>query len=109
MLADMIRMMKEAPVQVDRKIQQTLLDMWKRFMRVTEQLDIYIPKSHLMYHLIIRLYLMGNPMSYTTFLDESLNKTLKKVCRLCHQMTFDTMCVIKMHQVLQRTGRARLR
>ena len=55
-----------------------------------------------MFHLILRACFLGNPWAYHTFWDESLNKQLKQVCRLCHQANFDAVAIIKGTEVLKR-------
>ena len=77
-------------------------------MLLVAPLDIYTPKAHLMYRLILRCVQQGNPWSYHTFYVEGLNKLLKKTFRLCHQGTFEYMAMAKLSELLCRTGRQRL-
>ena len=37
-------------------------------------------------------------MVYQSFFDESLNKTFKKVLRLCHQCRFEAMALLKLNE-----------
>jgi hypothetical protein len=84
-----------------------LLDKWKRHLSLIRDLGVFTPKHHLMLHMILRAPFFGNPWSHHTFLDESLNKQLKAVCRLCHQLTFDSTVLIKMcHTMLRHAKRA---
>jgi hypothetical protein len=62
---------------------------------------------HIMFHLILRACFLGNPWAYHTFWDESLNKQLKQVCRLCHQANFDAVAIIKGTEVLKRVASKR--
>eukprot|EP00969_Alexandrium_andersonii_P062143 2738688-Alexandrium_andersonii.AAC.1 len=55
---------------------------------------------HLMYHMVLRMGLQGNPMGYSTFSDEGMNKVLKQVLKNCHQSTFEPMCLAKMAKIL---------
>lgn len=71
-------------------------------MKLVEEFDFAIPKTHLMIHANNRASQQGNPWRYTTFLDESLNKELKRVLRLCHQSNFETMAMVKLVAVLDR-------
>ena len=64
---------------------QSLLDTWKRIMKLSGLLLVGVPKTHLMLHCILRSRYLGNPVWYQCFVDESLNSTLKQVLRLCHQ------------------------
>lgn len=95
---------------VSTAVAQELLDCWKQVLRVGAQLDILTPKAHLMVHMILRAPALGSPLSYHTFYDESLNKQLKRVVRLVHQSTFETLGMLKLKEVLARESvRARRR
>ena len=69
--------------------------MWCRRLVLAKALGLLLPKDHLMVHLTHRAVALGNPWRYTTFLDESLNKELKRVLRLCHQATFESTAFVK--------------
>ncbi len=75
-----------------------ICDAWTRHCRLIKEIDpdLFVPKHHLMLHCNDRIVLQGNPWSYTTFLDESMNKELKRVLRLCHQATFETTAMVKL-------------
>ena len=89
---------------------QKLLDGWKHWMRVAEELRASTPKAHLMYHLIMRSVRQGNPILYQAFADESLNRTLRDALRLCHQRAFEQLGMLKMAEKLKRPSvRMRLR
>ena len=79
---------------------------WCRFIELTKSFDFETPKTHLMVHLNDRAKLHGNPWLYTTFLDESLNRELKKVLRLCHQRNFETMGLLKIVTVLENRAKS---
>ena len=79
-------------------------------MRLMGSLDIEDwskPKHHLMFHINHRSPYFGNPWFYTTFLDEGLNKNLKKMLRNCHQMTFETLALCRAPEMLGRWRRKR--
>ncbi len=101
--------LKSCKIDVPPTLQQRLLDQWKRFVRLTADYDLNIPKTHLVFHLILRMGYQGNPWFYHTFVDESLNKTLKKVLRWCQQSTFEAMCLAKASELLRRMGAKRQR
>ena len=73
-------------------------------MKIAAPLGIHVPKTHLMAHLILRTPNLGNPTLYQTFLDESLNKTLKQALRLCHQRRFEHLALLKLNEALRRTA-----
>ena len=62
---------------------------------LAKALGLALPEDHLMVHPTHRAVALGNPWRYTTFLDESLNKELKRVLRLCHQATFESTAFVK--------------
>jgi hypothetical protein len=55
-----------------------------------------------MVHVNDRAAFHGNPWTYTTFLDGSLNKELKTCLRFCHQSNFEHMAFMTMQAVLAR-------
>lgn len=67
------------------------------------------PKHHLMFHIACRSVGSWGPWLGATFLDESLNKTLKKVLRNVHQATFESSAFCKMRAVLETWARKRKR
>ena len=75
-LAHFMDTLKEAPAVITPTMCTKLLDIWKRFMILIEPLEIYTPKAHLMYHLILRSVRQGNPVLYQTFTDEGLNSSV---------------------------------
>ena len=77
-------------------------------MVLIEPFGIYTPKHHLMTHVNARARYQGNPWSYHTFIDESLNKGLKKCLRLCHQATFERMAFARVTTVVTRGSKRRL-
>ena len=49
----------------------------------------YIPKSNLCVILTLRIAQCGNPRSYSTFMDESLNLVIAAVASAAHQATWE--------------------
>ena len=47
-----------------------------------------LPKNHLMYHCIQRAQEKGNPRVYSTYIHESYNGAIAKVCRSVHRRTW---------------------
>ena len=77
-------------------------DSMKRHLRFIQDLVALTPKHHLWVHLTIIARLLGNPLTYHTFLDESLNKVLKKTCTGAHQMRFEKSVLNRMREYLSR-------
>ena len=89
--------------QSEGHIDQEMLDQFKMHVAIFRKLGgSEIPKHHLMLHMLIMIKWHGNPLAYSTWLDESLNKDLKKTLRNCHQHCFEPTAFAKMNDVLER-------
>lgn len=83
------------------------MDQWKKHMRLINELVDHVPKHHLMSHIVARSASLGNPWFHTTFLDESLNKELKRSLRFAHQLNFESTAFAKLGATLERRKRGR--
>jgi hypothetical protein len=70
-------------------------------MRLMESFDVNVPKHHVVFHALLDTEIKGNPATYASWLDESLNKTLKAICRNASQITFEYIILAKMEEVLK--------
>lgn len=102
LLTNFVFELKRCGLNITIRQQQSLLDLWKRFMAEAIPLGLVTPKCHLMYHLVMRCRWLGHPSSYHTFLDESLNSSFKAVLRLCHQANFERLGLMKLSEALSR-------
>ena len=102
LLVAFLARLKSLPADVGDAGCQALLDLWKRFIKVSRPLGIEVPKTHLMLHCVLRARTQGNPLLFQTFIDEGLNSTLKKVLRLCHQSRFEAVALWKLNEALSR-------
>ena len=107
LLVRFVQVMKSAPARLPAQTIQSLLDMWKQHMAIMQDHDVFSPKHHLMFHLVMRSVVHGNPWMDATFLDESLNKELKQCCRFSHQATFEYTVLLKITEVLKRLAEKR--
>jgi hypothetical protein len=71
--------------------------------------DAFVPKHHLMFHLLSNAAFLGNPRRYSTWLDESLNKLLKATCRHASQAVFEASTLLRMRELLAVESRKRQR
>jgi hypothetical protein len=109
---DYLALLKASPMNLDAATRQKCFDLWAKFVnsaRLVPEMDIDIPKSHLMIHVNNRSEWHGNPWRYTTFLDESLNKEFKRVLRNCHQCNFENLAMFKLSHVLEKSTNKRQR
>ena len=60
----------------------------------------FTPKHHLVAHALLRARGHGNPSRYATWVDESLNKTLKAACRATSQFAFENSVLTRMQALL---------
>ena len=82
-------------------LSKELTELWCRHMVLAKELGLLLPKHHLMLHLTVRSLRHGSPWRHTTFVDEAINKDLKRVLRLCHQATFEQMAFVKVEAHLR--------
>ncbi|CAE7293625.1 unnamed protein product [Symbiodinium sp. CCMP2592] len=74
------------PRAVDADTCALLFDNYNRFICLAARAQIpLMPKCHMMYHMIQRALLKGNPRFYSTYIDESLNGAIARVCRSVHR------------------------
>ncbi|CAE7222610.1 unnamed protein product [Symbiodinium sp. CCMP2592] len=74
------------PRAVDADTCALLSDNYNRFICLSARAQIpLMPKCHMMYHMIQRALLKGNPRFYSTYIDESLNGAIARVCRSVHR------------------------
>ena len=59
-----------------------------------------LPKGHLMFHLVAQASLRGNPRCYSTYIDESYNGAIAKVCRSVHRRNW-AMAVYRKLEMLE--------
>ena len=107
-LHDIIRVWKEQPSVMSARALQLTMTRYVRYLDIiSSHEDLHAcrtPKTHMVLHMIARAHCQGNPMDYSTFYDESLNKELKKILRNVHQLRFDDIGLVKMAAHLVRIG-----
>ena len=89
-LCDVIDVLDSSPRKMERFQVQRLYDSVKAMLAGWTAADIeFKPKMHLLFHLVERARTHGNPRFYGTFLDESLNCTLRDIARSAHRLTWE--------------------
>ena len=74
---------------------------YARFIMLSSRANIpLLPKAHLMFHCIQRARERGNPRAYTTYVDESYNGAIAKVCRSVHRINW-SMAVYRKLEMLE--------
>jgi len=77
-----LQLCREAPGMPAPRTMQTLFDLGMSHLRSAHAAGIpFGPKHHLFVHMLNRTLFAGNPATYSTFLDESLNQTLASISK----------------------------
>ena len=71
-------------------------------MLIMREFECFVPKHHIVMHLLRQMLHFGNPERYATWLDESRNKTLKQACKGQSQSTFERGVLLRIEKVLKR-------
>jgi hypothetical protein len=73
--------------RLDLNAQQQLMFQYHRFVVLFHRIEgtNYMPKTHLMYHLIKQSKMHGHPLYYHTYSSESMNGAIAKIARSCHR------------------------
>jgi hypothetical protein len=64
--------------------------------------DSFLPKHHMLVHLLFSQKKQGNPSAYSNWQDEALNKTLKASCRFVLQLTFELGVLMRVKDILEK-------
>jgi len=98
-----IKVIQAAGARVPAEVHQRMTDLWIQFCSLTSTWPMMrAPKTHLMFELNLNVPWFGSPWLYNCFLDESLNKLLKKLLRNCHQSNFEWLALKKAQKALRR-------
>ena len=62
--------------------------------------ESFVPKHHVMWHLLSWAVFLGNPRFYATGEGESLSKALKAACRHSSQLCFERSVLLGMREIL---------
>jgi hypothetical protein len=79
------------------------MSLYATFVALMAPFEVYTPKVHIMWHLLKNQLHHGNPVFYSNWVDEALNKTLKSACRMVSQSTFESSVLLKMRTLLERS------
>jgi hypothetical protein len=106
-LEGMLRLWNTHGYNVPPQAVQQSFDLWKRYCALTTDVpDVQTPKRHVVVHLLGNIPVMGNPHRYANWLDESLNKDLKKCCRTVSQATFEPFCFSECENTLPKLSQS---
>ena len=76
---------------------EALMNSWKGFCGVTHGWEsLQTPKRHIVGHMVVMSWFLGNPRYYASWTGEGLNKMLKQCCRHQSQSTFEDVVLLSM-------------
>ena len=100
-LVDLCGLMDSRGRRLNGRDCETLLRHWKSFCAATEAMEaLHTPKRHSVGHMLCQSPLKGNPRLYSNWVDEGLNRVLKKACRQLSQATFEHTILLTMPTLL---------
>jgi len=107
-LEELLNIWRQAGMRLSAAEQVHSWDCFQRFIVSTEpEPDCMIPKRHQFLHILQRIPDMGNPKRYANWMDETLNRHLKQVCRHASQTSFEASIYRRMREWLRRFHRKR--
>jgi hypothetical protein len=83
-------------------IAQAAMDAYLHHLALMAAFDCFVPKHHIVIHLLRNTGFQGNPLRYSTWLDESLNKLLKAACKHASSATLYRSVLLKMRDLLSK-------
>lgn len=93
-----------------RQESQRALGVYLRFLSFYDKAGgPWIPKCHLMIHLLQNTVFKGNPRLYSTYRDESFNGLIAKIARSCHRRTWHNIVHFKCQALHRRRHDALLK
>ena len=100
-LARMLEIFKGCDRCVSATDQEQCFRLYKQHVEAMRVFETFVPKHHIIVHMLDKMSYQGNPVFYATWLDESLNKVLKAACRFTSQSSFELSVLTRMRQILQ--------
>jgi hypothetical protein len=100
-LVQMVDIWQNCGINISMDAQRAAFGHYNRHMILMAVFDIFVPKHHMVYHLLSNMSYHGNPKEYDTWLSEALNKVLKGACRGASQATFEQTVLVRMHHLLR--------
>ena len=83
------------------------MSLYRKHLALMTYFDQFVPKHHVVVHLVHRLLFLGNPSWYSNWTDESLNRMLKACCRHVSQSTVEWSLLLRMRDLLMSSNRDR--
>ena len=72
--------------RVDEQACEALFANYDRFICLCARAGVpRLPKAHLVYHFLQKASSKGNPRMYSTYVDESYNGVIARICRSVHR------------------------
>ena len=100
-IRDMVVVFQTAGIQLTEAEINSANPHYKRYVYLTQHIEQLLqPKRHIMWHMLERLEDFGNPIAYSNWYDEHLNKLLNMACRTASQHNFEEGLQSRMRPLL---------
>jgi hypothetical protein len=100
-LVDYMDITRRAQGRMLPRERQLLMDAVLRFLALRSDAAVpWIPKMHLMIHLVHQCAKFGNPREVATWVDEGLNRQLASVCKTAHALVWHRRVLATMNHLL---------
>ena len=89
-LKEYIRLVRESPERPSPLQCQQMFDCFILHTKYLERSDVgMLPKHHAWGHVVMDTAEVGNPRTFSCFLDESINCIVARIAEKCHRLTFE--------------------
>ena len=106
----MLQVMRESPRSMTHEQRGVLVKCAVAAFHLRKSAGLpFIPKFHLMLHMVVRTRVSGNPYYHHTFIDEHYNGEIKKLAATCYRRTWYTRLLSFSRAKLCRERRAKRR
>jgi len=99
-LSNMLDALANCGLCVLADVQVRWFEFYNQHLDAIRSFATFVPKHHIVVHMLDKMSYQGNPVYYATWLDESLNKTLKAICRFTSQATFEISVLTRIRIIL---------
>ena len=99
-ILEYIALCRVSPPNLPPETLQRMMELGLRHVRICRAVGIpWTPKHHLFIHMIYQSREAGNPTTFHTFLDESLNRTLAAIARSAYASVWEWRILANFEQL----------
>ena len=71
------------------------MDLYTTHVAAMVPFGVFLPKHHVVFHLLDDMTWFGNTVAYANWQDEALNRNLKALCKSCSQLSFEPTLLLR--------------